>query len=91
MKTALTQLLERIEATINNDTANDIGIGQAIGLKLVKASIENEWLELEKQQIIDASVQANLRYDSGANEPVVLRYCNDAEQYYKRTFGINTK
>ena len=91
MKTALTQLLERIEATINNDTVNDIGIGQAIGLKLVKASIENEWLELEKQQIIDASVQANLRYDTGANEPVVLRYCNDAEQYYNRTFGINTK
>lgn len=86
MKTAMHQLLERIESTINNNPTNDIGIGQAIGLKLVKDSIENEWLELEKQQIIDASVQANLRYDSGANEPVVLRYCNDAEQYYQNTF-----
>ena len=43
-------------------------------------------LEAEKEQIIDASVQANLRYDTGANEPVVLRYCNDAEQYYQITF-----
>lgn len=86
MKTAMQQLLDRIEATINNDPANDIGIGQAIGLKLVKASIENEWLEAEKEQIIDASVQANLRYDTGANEPVLLRYCNDAEQYYQQTY-----
>ena len=43
-------------------------------------------LEAEKQQIIDASVQANLRYDSGANEAVVLRYCNDAEQYYNQKY-----
>ena len=45
-----------------------------------------EFLEAEKEQIIDASVQANLRYDTGANEPVLLRYCNDAEQYYQQTF-----
>lgn len=43
-------------------------------------------LEKEKQQIIDASVQANLRYDSSANEPVTLRYINDAEEYYSSTF-----
>lgn len=54
MKTALTRLLERIEATINNDYANDFGRGQAIGLKLVIDSIKNEWLECEKHQIIEA-------------------------------------
>ena len=85
MKTAMQQLLERIEATINNDPANDIGIGQAIGLKLVKASIENEWLELEKQQIIEAytkGVKDFVRWEPeihGNQHPT-------AEEYFNKTF-----
>lgn len=78
MKTVMQQLLERIEATINNDPANDIGIGQAIGLKLVKASIENEWLEAEKEQIWMAFVAGDER---GTKEIPF-----NAEQYYQQTF-----
>ena len=57
-------------------------------LESIEGCIENaeSFLETEKEQIIDASVQANLRYDTRANEPVLLRYCNDAEQYYQITF-----
>ena len=79
MKTALTQLIEKWESELGSYIPN---------APIYKAFITDakELLEAEKEQIIDASVQANLRYDTGANEPVVLRYCNDAEQYYQITF-----
>ena len=77
MKTALTKLIETVDEMINNGGDPD--------LLSVKVHLENS-IESEKQQIIDASVQANLRYDSCANEPVILRYCHDAEQYYNRTY-----
>ena len=79
MKTALTQLIEKWESELGSYIPN---------APIYKAFITDakEFLEAEKEQIIDASVQANLRYDTGANEPVVLRYCNDAEQYYQITF-----
>ena len=77
MKTALTKLIETVDEMINNGGDPD--------LLSVKVHLENS-IESEKQQIIDASVQANLRYDTGADEPVLLRYCNDAEQYYQITF-----
>ena len=79
MKTALTQLIEKWESELGSYIPN---------APIYKAFIAEakEFLEAEKEQIIDASVQANLRYDTGANEPVLLRYCNDAEQYYQITF-----
>ena len=79
MKTALTQLIEKWESELGSYIPN---------APIYKAFITDakELLEAEKEQIIDASVQANLRYDTGANEPVLLRYCNDAEQYYQITF-----
>lgn len=46
-----------------------------------------ELLEKEKQQIVDASVQANIRKNFSANEPIILGYIKDAEQYYSETFN----
>lgn len=80
------ELLEFVKYKINNDPATEYGRVYSEVFRQVKSEIEDKYLEAEKQQIIDASVQANLRYDSGANEPVVLRYCNDAEQYYQQTY-----
>ena len=79
MKTALTQLIEKWEAERGNYIPN----APIYAAFIAEAK---EFLEAEKEQIIDASVQANLRYDTGADEPVLLRYCNDAEQYYQITF-----
>lgn len=84
MKTAMQQLLERIEATINNDPINDLGVGQAMALKLMKSRIKNEWLETEKEQIIEAwkegDVHGHNYYDNDYNEE------EKAEQYYNQTF-----
>lgn len=84
MKTPMQQLQEKITALINDSKGDETRTGDyRIGLHQALSLID---LEAEKEQIIDASVQANLRYDSGANEPVVLRYCNDAEQYYNQLY-----
>lgn len=89
MKTAINQLLERIESAINTDPANDIGKGHSIALKFVIHAIKSEWLEVEKQQIIDAYVQSKLSANFGANESTILKYCNEAEKYYKQMFSID--
>ena len=89
MKTAMKELLEFVKYKINNDPATEYGRVYSEVFRQVKNEIEYKYLEAEKEQIIDASVQANLRYDTGANEPVLLRYCNDAEQYYQITFKPN--
>lgn len=78
MNTALTQLIEDV-----NSMAQGLNEDELLAYFNRRAK---EFLEAEKKQIIDASVQANLRYDTGANEPVVLRYCNDAEKYYQQTY-----
>ena len=78
MKTALTQLIEDVSSM-----AQGLNEDELLAYFNRRAK---ELLKSEKEQIIDASVQANLRYDTGANEPVLLRYCNDAEQYYQQTF-----
>lgn len=78
MKTVMQQLLERIEATINNDPINDIGVGQAMALKLMKSRIKNEWLEAEKEQIIEAYTIGHSMHDSNDEE--------SAEDYYTQTF-----
>lgn len=87
MKTAMQQLLERIEATINNDPINDLGVGQAMALKLMKSRIKNEWLEAEKEQIMEA-------FEAGTKEdlfntwsiPEELYKKEKSAEYFQQTF-----
>lgn len=93
MKTAMQQMIEEIDNQqkryidlAKKDKKLSKGVDAILTATTLLKMKAKELLEAEKEQIIDASVQANLRYDTGANEPVLLRYCNDAEQYYQITF-----
>ena len=78
MKTAMQQLLERIEATINNDPINDLGIGQSMALKLMKSRIKNEWLEAEKEQIWMAFTDGKVSS--------IVKNQRTPEEYYNLTY-----
>ena len=78
MKTAMTELIERLDKTEKQlDKENNLIMSSAL---YAAKSMALEYLEKEKEQIIDAYSQG---YGDGVQEP------NPNDEYYQETYNQN--
>jgi len=76
-QTAAMQLLKYILVDCRNENGN---------IQFHANETFNKFLELERQQIIDAITQYEIKYNNVFSEQGILNVVNKAEQYYKETF-----
>jgi len=79
-QSAVNWLLEQLEGT-------DSKIARVIGLKKYNEIVQQA-KQMEKEQIIDADLNATIRTAKGANSDVSVRRVKElAEQYYNETYN----
>ena len=80
MKTAMQELLEEVTEEIEGS----ISVEFVAALGFVKSAIEQDYLEKEKEQIIEAHID-------GQVEGNLMGGPGPAEYYYQETFNTNDK